>query len=157
MLIADWDVHHGNGTQDIFYGDDTVFFMSTHQSPWYPGTGARIETGAGKGKGFTMNRPFPAGAGNREIIDAFRNEFLPAAKDFKPDLTLISSGFDSHVDDPLGHLRIDNEGFRELTKIMLEIADIAGKGRLVSIIEGGYDLSMLSSVATAHIDALMGN
>jgi acetoin utilization deacetylase AcuC-like enzyme len=155
VLIADWDVHHGNGTQDIFYDDDTVFFMSAHQSPWYPGTGARVETGIGKGKGFTMNRPFPMGAGNKEIIDTFRNEFLPAAKEFKPDLTLISSGFDSHMNDPLGQLRIDDEGFRELTKIMLEIADIQGNGRLISIIEGGYSLQNLSSVVPAHIEELM--
>ncbi len=155
VLIADWDVHHGNGTQDIFYHDDGVFFMSTHQSPWYPGTGARVETGMGKGKGFTMNRPFPAGAGNEEIIDVFKNEFLPAAREFKPDFTLISSGFDSHVNDPLGHFRIDDDGFRELTKIMLEIADITGNGRLVSIIEGGYSLDNLSSVAPAHLEELM--
>lgn len=155
ILIADWDVHHGNGTQDIFYHDDTVFFMSTHQSPWYPGTGAYMETGAGKGEGFTMNRPFPAGAGNSEIIAVFKDEFLAAAKDFKPDLTLLSSGFDSHINDPLGGFRIDNNGFLELTKIVLEIADLHGQGRLVSIIEGGYDLDMLSSVAPAHIEELM--
>ncbi|MCK4766150.1 MAG: histone deacetylase [Candidatus Aminicenantes bacterium] len=154
ILIADWDVHHGNGTQDIFYENDRVFFMSTHQSPLYPGTGARAEIGAGKGKGFTMNRPFPAGAGNKEIIDAFRNDFLSAAKDFKPDLTLLSAGFDSHVDDPLGGLRIDGDGFRELTRIMLEIADINGKGRLISILEGGYSLENLSAVVPAHIEEL---
>lgn len=155
VLIADWDVHHGNGTQNIFYDDNRVFFMSTHQSPWYPGTGARLETGAGKGEGFTMNRPFPAGAGNREIIDTFKNDFLPAAKDFKPDLTLLSSGFDSHINDPLGYFTIDDDGFRELTKIVLEIADIHGKGRLVSLIEGGYSLETLSSVVPAHIEELM--
>ncbi len=155
ILIADWDVHHGNGTQDIFYDDDSVFFMSTHQSPWYPGTGSRMETGAGKGKGYSINRPFPAGAGNNEIIGVFRDEFLKAAKDFKPDLALISSGFDSHIDDPLGGLRIDDDGFRELTRIVLEIADISGNGRLVSIIEGGYSLRNLAAVVPAHIEELM--
>ncbi len=154
VLIADWDVHHGNGTQDIFYSDDTVFFMSTHQSPWYPWTGKRKDTGEGKGKGFTMNRPFPAGAGNKEIIGAFKNDLLPAAKKFKPDLTLISAGFDSRIGDPLGGFRIDDKGFRDLTKIMLEVANIAGDGKLVSILEGGYNLKGLASAVYTHIDEL---
>jgi len=154
VLIADWDVHHGNGTQDIFYSDDTVFFMSTHQSPWYPWTGKYEETGEGKGKGFTMNRPFPAGAGNKEIICAFKNDLLPAAKKFRPELTLISAGFDSRIDDPLGRFKIDDKGFRELTKIMLEIAYIAGQGRLVSILEGGYNLKGLASAVQAHMEEL---
>jgi acetoin utilization deacetylase AcuC-like enzyme len=154
VLIADWDVHHGNGTQDIFYGDDTVFFMSTHQYPFYPGTGAYHDTGAGKGKGFTMNRPFGAGAGNKEIIAIFKDEFLPAAREFKPDFTLISAGFDSRIHDPIGGFRMDDEGFRELTKIMLEISHIAGGGRLVSILEGGYNLEGLAAAAVAHMDEL---
>jgi acetoin utilization deacetylase AcuC-like enzyme len=154
VLIADWDIHHGNGTNDIFYTDDSVFYMSTHQFPWYPGTGRRDEIGEGKGKGFTMNRPFPAGAGNREIIAAFKDELLPAAKNFKPDFTLISAGFDSHVNDFLGGFRIDDDGFRELTKIMMEIADIAGEGRLVSILEGGYNLESLSSAVVIHMEEL---
>ena len=114
ILIADWDVHLCNGTQDIFYDDETVFFMSSHQSPWYPGTGNIQETGEGKGKGFTMNRPFSAGAGNEEIISAFQNDLLPAARKFKPDFTLISAGFDSRFGDPLGGLTIDDDGFRQL-------------------------------------------
>jgi acetoin utilization deacetylase AcuC-like enzyme len=157
VLIADWDVHHGNGTQDIFYGDDTVFYMSIHQYPFYPGTGAYHDTGAGKGKGFTMNRPFGAGAGNKEIITVFKDEFLPAAKEFKPDFTLISAGFDSRIHDPIGGFRMDNEGFRELTKIMLEISHIAGGGRLVSILEGGYNLEGLAAAAVAHMDELQKN
>jgi len=154
VLIADWDVHHGNGTQDIFYSDDSVFFMSTHQSPWYPGTGAYNETGEGKGKGFTMNRPFAAGAGNKEIISAFKEDLLPAAKEFKPQLTLLSAGFDSRIDDPLGGFRIDDDGFRELTKIIMEIAHIAGEGRLISILEGGYNLDGLAAAVTAHMEEL---
>jgi acetoin utilization deacetylase AcuC-like enzyme len=154
VLIADWDVHHGNGTQEIFYHDDSVFFMSTHQFPWYPCTGKYDQTGEGKGKGFTMNRPFPAGAGNNEIVAAFKDEFLTAAKDFKPDFTLISAGFDSRLHDPLGRFRITDDGFRQLTKITMEIADIAGEGRLVSILEGGYDLQGLASVVVAHMDEL---
>ena len=154
VLIADWDVHHGNGTQDVFYKDDTVYFMSTHQWPLYPGTGRSSETGEGKGKGFTMNRPFPAGSGNNEIIGAFRDDLLPAAKKFKPDLVLISAGFDSRVDDPLGGFNIDDEGFRELTRIMIEISKISGKGRLISILEGGYNLRGLASAVYAHMDEL---
>jgi acetoin utilization deacetylase AcuC-like enzyme len=154
VLIADWDVHHGNGTQDIFYQDDTVFFMSTHQSPWYPGSGHLEETGSGKGKGFTINRPFSAGAGNEEIIGAFRDDFLPAAREFKPDLTLLSAGFDSRINDPLGGFRINDEGFRELTKIMLEISNISGNGRLVSLLEGGYHLQGLAMAVEAHVHEL---
>ncbi len=154
VLIADWDVHHGNGTQDIFYSDGTVFFMSTHQSPLYPWTGKPEETGEGKGKGFTMNRPFPAGAGNKEIIGAFKDDLLPAAKKFKPDLTLISAGFDSRMGDPLGGFKIDDKGFRELTKIMLEVANIAGNGKLISILEGGYNLKGLASAVYTHMDEL---
>lgn len=154
ILIVDWDVHHGNGTQDIFYSDDTVFFMSTHQSPLYPGTGKVEETGAGIGKGFTMNRPFPPGAGNKELMHAFKNDLLPAARKFKPDLTLISAGFDSRTGDRLGSFEVDDNGFRELTKIMLEIAHINGNGRLISVLEGGYTLQGLASAVHAHIDEL---
>ena len=154
VLIADWDVHHGNGTQDIFYEDDSVYFMSTHQSPWYPGTGATNETGSDKGEGYTMNRPFWRGAGPDEIVTTFRDDFLAAAREFKPDLALISAGFDSHVNDPLGGFDLDDNAFRELTKIMLEIADIAGNGRLISVLEGGYNLSSLASAVYAHMDEL---
>jgi acetoin utilization deacetylase AcuC-like enzyme len=155
VLIADWDVHHGNGTQDTFYQDGTVFFMSTHQSPLYPNTGKLEETGEGPGEGLTMNRPFPPGAGNEEIIGAFRDDLLPAARQFRPDLTLISAGFDSRVDDPLGSFEVDDSGYRELTRIMLEIANIGGGGRLVSVLEGGYNPSGLASAVTAHVDELI--
>jgi len=154
VLIADWDVHHGNGTQDTFYQDGTVFFMSTHQSPLYPNTGAVDEAGLGPGLGLTMNRPFPAGAGNEEIVGAFRNDLLPAAREFQPDLTLISAGFDSRVDDRLGGFLVDDDGFRALTRIMLEIASINGEGRLVSVLEGGYTPSGLASAVAAHMDEL---
>ena len=154
ILIADWDVHHGNGTQDTFYSDGSVFFMSTHQSPLYPNTGSVDETGEGPGEGLTMNRPFPAGAGNAEIVGAFRNDLLPAAREFRPDLTLISAGFDSRVDDRLGGFTVDDEGFRELTRIMLEIASITGDGRLVSVLEGGYTPSGLAAAVAAHMEEL---
>ena len=155
VLIADWDVHHGNGTQDTFYRDPTVFFMSTHQSPLYPNTGALEETGDGPGEGFTMNRPFAPGAGNEEIVGAFRNDLLPAAREFQPDLTLISAGFDSRVDDPLGSFEVDDDGYRELTRIMLEIANLKGGGKLVSVLEGGYNPEGLASAVQAHMDELI--
>ena len=108
-----------------------------------------------EGKGFTMNRPFLSGAGNQEIINVFKDELLPVAKEFKPDLTLISAGFDSRKDDPIGGFEIDDDGFRELTKIMLEISHINGDGRLVSIFEGGYSLEGLAAAVFAHIDELV--
>lgn len=155
VLIVDWDVHHGNGTQDIFYGDDSVFYMSTHQFPFYPGTGRREETGIGPGVGYTMNRPFPAGAGDEEIVGAFRDDLLPAAREYRPDLVLISAGFDSRLDDLLGGFRVTDEGYREMTRVMLEIADLAGDGGLVSVLEGGYNLSGLASGVHAHVEELV--
>lgn len=155
VLIADWDVHHGNGTQDIFYTDGSVFFMSTHQYPFYPGTGPRGETGEGAGAGLTMNRPFPAGAGDDEVIGAFTEDLLPAARAFRPDLVLVSAGFDSRIGDLLGGFRVTDDGFRTLTQVMLEIAEIAAGGRLVSVLEGGYTLAGLASAAHAHVEELV--
>jgi len=154
VLIADWDVHHGNGTQDIFYTDGSVFFFSTHQSPWYPGTGDAHETGEGQGEGSIMNCPFPAGAGRREILGAFQERLLEAAEHFKPDLVLTSAGFDSRFGDPLGRFTLSDQDFADLTNVMLEIADKHAGGRLVSVLEGGYDLAGLASAATAHVQAL---
>jgi acetoin utilization deacetylase AcuC-like enzyme len=154
VLIADWDVHHGNGTQDIFYSDGSVLFFSTHQSPWYPGTGAAGETGDGKGKNCTINVPLPAGSGRSEIVGSFRQRLMPAAEGFRPDLVLISAGFDSRIDDPLGRFRLSDDDFAELTAIMLEIAGLHAGSRLVSVLEGGYNLSGLASGATAHVKAL---
>ena len=154
VLIADWDVHHGNGTQDTFYSDGSVFFFSTHQSPWYPGTGDANETGEGKGRGSTLNCPFPAGAGRSEILGVFQERLLRAADEFKPDLVLTSAGFDSRWGDPLGRFTLSDRDFGDLTRVMLEIADKHAGGRLVSVLEGGYDLAGLASAATAHVQAL---
>ena len=154
VLIADWDVHHGNGTQEIFYRDPTVFYMSTHQWPFYPGTGGIDETGDGPGSGTTLNRPFRAGAGDVEIVHAYRDDLLPAAREFRPGLVLISAGFDSRIDDLLGGFQVTDEGFHELTRIMMEVARIAGNGRLVSVLEGGYALPGLAAGVRAHMDAL---
>jgi len=156
VLIADWDVHHGNGTQDTFYADGSVFFFSTHQSPWYPGTGKAGETGDGKGKDCTMNYPFPSGSGRDEIVGAFRNSLVAAADRFKPELVLLSAGFDSRSGDPLGQFTLSDEDFAELTAVMLGIADKHAGGRLVSVLEGGYNLSGLASAAAAHVKALTG-
>ncbi|MCS7043848.1 MAG: histone deacetylase [Bryobacteraceae bacterium] len=155
ILIVDWDVHHGNGTQDIFYDDPSVFFFSTHQAPWYPGTGWPDETGEGPARGTTMNCPFPAGAGRREILGAFRKKLLPAMDEFRPELVLISAGFDSREGDPLGLFRLRDEDFAELTKILMEIADRWSGGRLVSVLEGGYSLSGMPRAAAAHLRALL--
>jgi len=154
VLIADWDVHHGNGTQDIFYQDGTVFFFSTHQHPWYPGTGPPDEIGEGKGTGMTMNCPFPAGSGRKEILGAFQERLLTAAEKLKPELALISAGFDSRVDDPLGNFLLTDADFVDLTRVMLEIADKHAQGRLVSVLEGGYSLTGLASGVRAHVQAL---
>ncbi|MHC4866451.1 MAG: histone deacetylase family protein [Planctomycetota bacterium] len=157
VLIADWDVHHGNGTQSIFYEDGSVFFFSTHQSPWYPGTGAKEETGKGPGKGCTMNCPFAAGAGRKEIIGAFKEKLVPAADAFKPDLVLISAGFDSRIGDPLGMFMLTDDDFAGLTAIMLDIAQKHAHGRLISTLEGGYSLAGLAQAATAHVKTLVSH
>ncbi|MEO8595040.1 MAG: histone deacetylase [Candidatus Solibacter sp.] len=151
VLIVDWDVHHGNGTQDIFYEDGTVFFYSSHQWPLYPGTGRADEKGAGAGEGTTMNLPFAAGAGRGEVLGAMENHLLPAATQFRPDLVLISAGFDSRIGDPLGRFTLTDEDFADLTRRVMEI----GGGRVVSVLEGGYNLAGLASAATAHVEALM--
>jgi acetoin utilization deacetylase AcuC-like enzyme len=154
VLIADWDVHHGNGTQDIFYEDGSVLFFSTHQSPWYPGTGAASERGEGDGEGTTMNCPFPAGSGRAEVFGAFRDLLLPAAQNFRPDLILISAGFDSRINDPLGLFLLRDDDFRDLTHLMMELAERHCDGRLVSVLEGGYSLEGLAAASEAHARAL---
>ena len=156
VLIVDWDVHHGNGTQDIFYGDGSVLFFSTHQYPWYPGTGSASETGYAEGEGLTVNCPFPAGSGRKEILGAFKERLVPAAEAFKPDLVLISAGFDSRIGDPLGRFTLSDADFAELTAVLLDMADKHAQGRLVSVLEGGYNLAGLASGVRAHVQALIG-
>jgi acetoin utilization deacetylase AcuC-like enzyme len=151
VLIVDWDVHHGNGTQDIFYRDPSVFFFSTHQWPLYPGTGRADETGDGPGEGTTMNFPFPAGSGRSEILGAVENHLLPAAARFRPDLVLISAGFDSRAGDPLGSFTLTDEDFADLTRAVMGI----NGGRVVSVLEGGYNLDGLASSSSAHVAALL--
>ena len=155
VLIVDWDVHHGNGTQDIFYADETVFFMSSHQSPWYPGTGAREESGTRKGLGSTLNFPLPAGSGRKEIVeDAFGNELQKRMNKFRPELILISAGFDSRRGDPLGQFTLEDQDFANLTEIICDLADEFCQGKVISILEGGYDFGGLAKAANAHFEAL---
>lgn len=154
VLIADWDVHHGNGTQDIFYEDGSVFFLSTHQWPWYPGTGPADETGEGQGRGTTMNRPFPAGSGREEILGVFREELRRAADRFRPELVLVSAGFDSRLGDPLGGFTLSDRDFADLTTVMVEIAGEHADSRLVSVLEGGYSLAGLGAAVAAHVRGL---
>ncbi len=154
VLIYDWDVHHGNGTQDTFYEDGSVFFCSTHQWPLYPGTGRADETGRGAGIGTTLNFPFPAGSGRKEILGAVQEKLVPAADRFKPDFVLISAGFDSREGDPLGRFTLTDADFADLTDVMLEIAAKHAGGRLVSVLEGGYNLKGIASASVAHVRAL---
>lgn len=156
VAIVDWDVHHGNGTQDIFYEDGSVLFCSTHQSPLYPFTGHANETGSGKGKGSTLNLPFPARTGMSKIGAAFSDFVLPAIDAFKPDLILISAGFDSRIDDPLGQFRLTDDDFVALTKLLLESAKTHCQSRLVSVLEGGYNVEGLASAVTHHVQTLAG-
>jgi acetoin utilization deacetylase AcuC-like enzyme len=154
VAIVDWDVHHGNGTQDIFYKDGSVFFFSTHQSPWYPGTGAAGETGEGAGKGTTINCPFPSGSGRVEIVGAFRERLMRVMDDFKPELVLVSAGFDSRLGDPLGQFKLTDDDFADLTRMMMDVADKHSGGRLVSVLEGGYSLEGLSKAVGTHVMTL---
>lgn len=155
VLIVDWDVHHGNGTQDIFYEDGSVFVFNTHQSPLYPGTGDASETGAGEGKGTTLNCPFPAGSGRREIVGALETRLVPVMEKFRPELVLVSAGFDSREDDPLGGFKLTDGDFGELTRLVRALAEKTAEGRVVSMLEGGYNLSGLASAAVAHVRAML--
>lgn len=155
VLIVDWDVHHGNGTQDTFYRDASVYYFSTHQSPLYPGTGHPLERGEGPGLGTTMNWPLRAGAGRREIMAAFEQGLLPEADAFKPDLVVVSAGFDARHGDPLGGLRLTDDDFHDLTLLVRGIAERHSGGRLVSVLEGGYDLAGLGLAAVAHVRGLL--
>ena len=153
VAIVDFDVHHGNGTQEVFWGDPNVLFCSTHQAPFYPGTGWRNETGE---HGTIVNAPLPAGADGELFSEALREVVLPRVKAFQPDLLLISAGFDAHRDDPLGGLRLDEQDYFEATQRLMEMAENCCEGRVVSLLEGGYDLAALARSVAAHVAALQG-
>jgi acetoin utilization deacetylase AcuC-like enzyme len=155
VFILDWDVHHGNGTQEIFYDDDSVFYFSTHQFPLYPGTGKKDETGKGSGRGFTYNVPMRAGSGDHEYKMVFENDLKGCLDSFRPDLIMISAGFDAHEKDPLAQMNVSTEGFAELTRLAKLAAEKYCKGRLISVLEGGYNLKALTDSVSAHIRVLM--
>jgi acetoin utilization deacetylase AcuC-like enzyme len=154
VAIVDWDVHHGNGTQGIFYDDPTVFFFSAHQYPWYPGTGARGETGIGRGRGYTLNAPLRASTPAAEHRRVFETALEEIAAKFKPDFIIISAGFDAHESDPLGQLRLEDEDFIGMTRTVKQWAGAACAGRIVSCMEGGYNLSTLGQTVASHVRAL---
>jgi acetoin utilization deacetylase AcuC-like enzyme len=153
VAIVDYDVHHGNGTQWIFYEDPTVLFVSSHQYPFYPGTGAPSEKGRGAGLGFTLNVPLDAGAKDEVVERKYAEQVIPAVRAFKPDLLMVSAGFDAHEMDPLGQLRMTTEGFGRLTKMLVGLADEVCDGRAVLVTEGGYDLEALAASLNAVIRA----
>jgi acetoin utilization deacetylase AcuC-like enzyme len=154
VLIVDFDVHHGNGTQDIFYADPSVFYYSLHQWPWYPGTGAPNERGAGEGEGYTLNVPLPAATPAADYVRAFERGLDAITKSFTPDLVLISAGFDAHAADPLGQLLLEDRDYAHLTRQLVSIARDAGHSRVVSCLEGGYNLRTLGATVRAHVGAL---
>jgi acetoin utilization deacetylase AcuC-like enzyme len=149
VLVMDWDVHHGNGTQEIFYADPSVLYISTHQYPYYPGTGAAREVGAGAGEGYTINVPLPAGCADGEYLGVFRDVIVPAVKKFQPDWILVSAGFDPHQCDPLGGMGVTEAGFAAMAREMLRLAGEFTQNKIAFLLEGGYDLAALrGSVAT---------
>ena len=157
LLIIDWDVHHGNGTEEIFYEDPSVFYFSVHQYPFYPGTGASSDTGNGAGEGFTLNVPLPAGCAVEEYRKAFQEQLIPAAKRLMPQMIFISAGFDAHREDPLAAMRLEDEDFAELSRWVVKLADEHCGGRLVSILEGGYNLDAMARSVERHLAVLCGH
>jgi acetoin utilization deacetylase AcuC-like enzyme len=156
IFIVDWDVHHGNGTQNIFWSDPSVFYFSIHQYPHYPGTGGENETGGGEGEGFTFNMPMCAGSGELEYIEVFENILYPMAFKYAPDFIFISAGFDAHEEDPLAQINLTEAGYKRMTEVILKLASECCDGRLVSVLEGGYNLTSLSVSVEKHILALVG-
>ena len=156
ILIADFDVHHGNGTQDAFYGDPKVLYFSIHQYPFYPGTGWMDETGTGEGEGTTVNFPMAAGWGDEEYLRAFNEVLVPIARRFQPRLILVSAGFDAHWADQLAMMRVTVKGFAQMAMILKELAAELCQGRLVFTLEGGYNLRVVASSTKAVFDVLLG-
>ena len=156
VAVVDFDVHHGNGTQDIFWGDPSVLYVSLHQFPWYPGTGALEESGEGEGKGTTVNIPLPAGAGDGVYLQAMERVVVPALAGFRPDLIWVSAGYDAHTRDPLAMMQMSTEGFGAMASLLVEAAAALCGGRLLVTLEGGYDLEALGASLLATLDAMAG-
>lgn len=157
VLIVDWDVHHGNGTQDIFYDSGDAWFFSVHRSPFYPGTGAADETGRGRGLGTKFNLPLRFGTTRKAFREQFQTTLEQAATKCRPELILISAGFDAHSADPIGSLGLETEDFEPLTKLIVEVANQHCQGRIVSMLEGGYNIEKLAECVECHMQALDPN
>ncbi len=154
VAIIDWDVHHGNGTQAVFWDNPNVLFISLHQFPLYPGTGQAFERGSDAAAGTTINIPLPAGSGDQEYLEAFHSAVVPAVESFQPDMLLVSAGFDAHRDDPLAGMNVSVEGFERFASLVRELSERLCMGRLVLILEGGYNLEALGSSVVATLDAI---
>jgi len=157
ILILDWDVHHGNGSQHAFEDDPSILYISTHQYPFYPGTGAWSETGTGRGRGATLNCPMAAGSGDEDYERAFMQKILPKIDAFKPEFVIISAGFDAHAEDPLGQIRLSTDFYGWMSLRMMEVADKHCQGRIVSALEGGYNLDILPLCVAEHLRVLSQN
>lgn len=158
VAIVDWDVHHGNGTQHLFETDPRVFYLSLHEDPesCYPGTGFHQESGKGPGRGFTLNLPLPRGSGDEVYLKALKEEGLPRLRRFSPEFLLISAGFDAHRDDPLAHMELSREGYVAMGRLVLQLAQEHAGGRLVTVLEGGYNLQVLADCVEDHLRLLLG-
>lgn len=156
ILILDWDVHHGNGSQHTFEDDPSVLYVSTHQYPFYPGTGAYSETGVGRGEGATLNCPMPAGAGDEQYAQVFVEKILPKIDEFAPEFVIVSAGFDGHVDDPLANICLSTEFYGWMSARLMEVADRHCEGRLISLLEGGYNINKLPLCVDEHLQVLAG-
>ena len=154
VAVVDWDVHHGNGSQDAFYDDPSVLFLSTHQYPYYPGTGAVDEVGSGAGEGYTVNVPLPAGCGDDEYLAVFREVVAPVVEGYDPDWLLVSAGFDSHRADPLGAMNVTERGFGVMADALLDLARKHAGGRAAFLLEGGYDLPALRNSVAAVLERM---
>jgi acetoin utilization deacetylase AcuC-like enzyme len=156
VTIIDFDVHHGNGTQHIFESDPTVMYVSLHQYPFYPGSGSADEMGSGDGRGTTLNYPLKAGVGDAEFIDIFDNSLSDKVLKYNPDLIIVSAGFDAHMDDPIGGLNVTTEGYHNISKTITKIAGEVSDGKIISALEGGYNLNALAESVAEHLKVLKG-
>ncbi len=155
IFIFDWDVHHGNGSQHSFYSDPSIYYSSTHQYPFYPGTGAKEETGTGDGLGTTLNLPMDAYSDDDDYLSAVENKLIPEIQHYKPDLIIISAGFDAHQNDPLAQIQLTTDCFGKMTELLMGIARDVCDGRLLSMLEGGYDYDALSDSVRLHMQTLL--
>ena len=155
VFIIDWDIHHGNGTQNAFYTDSDVFYSSLHQYPYYPGSGGSYETGRGKGKKFTLNFPLNPYKGDETYISIFKEKLIPTLVEYKPDLIIISAGFDAHEKDHLASMNITSDGFYRMTRLVCEAAESVCEGKILSVLEGGYNLKALGESVVLHLKGLL--